>query len=114
MPPPPTEALPRGKLEWPLLLGWLREDGWISADDAEPRHGALSAPALPACTRWCAWAVPAWCTSAAAGAGHRSADRMAGRPRHLAYLRIDPLRVDVGRVADVMSVQYAQSRTPCR
>jgi general secretion pathway protein E len=28
----------------------------------------------------------------------------------LPYLRIDPLRVDVGRVADVMSVQYAQSR----
>jgi general secretion pathway protein E len=33
----------------------------------------------------------------------------------MAYLRIDPLRVDVGRVADVMSVQYAQSRNArCR
>ncbi|HLL19649.1 MAG TPA: GspE/PulE family protein, partial [Rubrivivax sp.] len=28
----------------------------------------------------------------------------------LPYLRIDPLRVDVGRVADVMSVQYAEMR----
>ena len=34
---------------------------------------------------------------------------LAGRAR-MPYLRIDPLRVDVGRVAEVMSVQYAQSR----
>jgi len=34
---------------------------------------------------------------------------LAGRCR-LPYLRIDPLRVDVGRVADVMSVQYAELR----
>jgi len=32
--------------------------------------------------------------------------RRAGLP----YLRIDPLKVDVGRVADVMSVHYAESR----
>jgi general secretion pathway protein E len=35
---------------------------------------------------------------------------MAGRPRRLPYLRIDPLKADVGRVADVMPVQYAESR----
>ncbi|HSA35267.1 MAG TPA: hypothetical protein P5202_01765, partial [Methanomassiliicoccales archaeon] len=28
----------------------------------------------------------------------------------LPYLRIDPLKADVGRVADVMSVHYAESR----
>jgi general secretion pathway protein E len=30
----PTSAAPR-PLEWPLLLAWLRDDGWITADDAE-------------------------------------------------------------------------------
>jgi type II secretory ATPase GspE/PulE/Tfp pilus assembly ATPase PilB-like protein len=33
-----------------------------------------------------------------------------GRARRLPYLRIDPLKADVGRVADVMPVQYAESR----
>ena len=28
----------------------------------------------------------------------------------LPYMRIDPLKVDVGRVADVMSIQYAERR----
>ena len=28
----------------------------------------------------------------------------------LPYLRIDPLKVDVGRVADVMSISYAEAR----
>ncbi len=30
------------------------------------------------------------------------------------YLRIDPLKVDVGRVADVMSIRYAERATRCR
>ena len=105
-----TEALPRGKLEWPLLLGWLRDDGWISADDASRvtarfRAGASSLHALV--------------RLGGAGLVHQRSGQaldtevltewLAGRA-HMAYLRIDPLRVDVGRVADVMSVQYAQSR----
>ena len=32
-PAPPVR--PKGRLEWPLLLAWLREDGLISADDAD-------------------------------------------------------------------------------
>ena len=28
----------------------------------------------------------------------------------MTYMRIDPLKVDVGRVADVMSIQYAERR----
>ena len=30
------------------------------------------------------------------------------------YLRIDPLKVDVGRVAEVMSISYAERRARCR
>jgi len=105
-----TAAPPRGKLEWPLLLGWLRDDGWISADDANRvtarfRAGASSLHALV--------------RLGGAGLVHRRSGQaldtevltewLAGHAG-MAYLRIDPLRVDVGRVADVMSVQYAQSR----
>jgi general secretion pathway protein E len=113
-PPRPIDAAragPRGRLEWRTLLGWLREDGWIGGGDAERlerRFGAgdsrqhalvrlgsaglvhvASGRALDAevLTEWLAQRI--------------------GRP----YLRIDPLRVDVGRVAEVMSVQYAQLRS---
>ncbi|MBL8316576.1 MAG: Flp pilus assembly complex ATPase component TadA [Rubrivivax sp.] len=111
MNPTTTVATPRGKLEWPLLLRWLREDGWISGEDADRvtarfRAGASSLHALV--------------RLGGAGLVHRRSGQvldtealtewLAGRC-HLAYLRIDPLRVDVGRVADVMSVQYAQSRS---
>ncbi len=108
---PPSLALPpKGRLEWPLLLSWLHEDGWIGAEDAERvaarfRAGASSLHALV--------------RLGAAGLAHQRSGKaldtealtewLAGRCG-LPYLRIDPLRVDVGRVADVMSVQYAELR----
>ncbi|MEO7245626.1 MAG: ATPase, T2SS/T4P/T4SS family [Rubrivivax sp.] len=103
-------ALPAGRLEWRSLLDGLRQDGWIGADDAERvvqrfgggvsslhalvrlggaglrRHGSGAALDTEALTEW-----------------------LAGRTG-LPYLRIDPLRADVGRVADVMSVRYAETR----
>jgi general secretion pathway protein E len=105
-----TSPAHKGKLDWPVLLRWLHEDGLISGDDldrvsARFRAGASSLHALvrlggAGLTRL----------------GHSQpldaevlTEWLAGRCR-LPYLRIDPLRVDVGRVADVMSVQYAQSR----
>jgi len=101
---------PKGRLEWPQLLGWLRDDGWITVADAERvaarfRAGASSLHALVRL----------------GGAGLQRqgsgvlldtealTEWLAGRCR-LPYLRIDPLRVDVGRVAEVMSVQYAEMR----
>ena len=115
MRPARTSAPPKGKLEWPLLLGWLREDGLISAEDAERvtarfRAGASSLHAL---VRLGGAGLAR--RSGKPGTGATALDTetltewLAGRCR-LPYLRIDPLRVDVGRVADVMSVQYAQSR----
>ena len=103
-------AAPTGPLAWRSLLKWLRDDGLVSADDAErttqrfgsgdsrqhplvrlgnaglvhPRSGqALDAEAL---TQWLA------------------------KRSGLSYLRIDPLKVDVGRVAEVMSITYAERR----
>ena len=107
-----TRPRPRaGRLEWRPLLAWLRDDGWISE------------PTMP--SAWCSASAPASSSLHAlvrlGGAGLRrpsgkplwtpSADRMAGRPRAgLPYVRIDPLKADVGRVADVMSVRYAETR----
>ncbi|KPF61480.1 type II secretion system protein E [beta proteobacterium AAP51] len=101
---------PKGRLDWPQLLEWLREDGWVSAEDAEQvgarfRAGPSSLHALV--------------RLGAAGVSHAKTGRvldtealtewLAGRCG-LPYLRIDPLKVEVGRVADVMSVQYAELR----
>ena len=111
--PAAAPRLHKGRLEWPLLLEWLREDGLICTADVErvAARFRAGASALHALVRL-------------GGAGLLRQDRagtqqpldtealtewLAGRCR-LPYLRIDPLRVDVGRVAEVMSVQYAEMR----
>ena len=108
--PPAAASMPKGRLEWRVLLQWLREDGVIGPEEAErvkKRFGAGDTSLHPlvrlgganlvnaksrkpldteALTEWLALRI--------------------GMP----YLRIDPLKVDVGRVADVMSVKYAETR----
>ncbi len=107
-PPAPASTGPRGRLDWRQLLDWLREDGWVGAEDAErvvKRFGAGDS-SLHALVRL---------GGAGLQRGGRALDTealtewLAARAK-LPYLRIDPLKVDVGRVADVMSVQYALSR----
>src|SRR5580704_3385277 len=106
----PSSHVHSGKLDWRLLLKWLREDQLISVEDAEQtqrrfagghssqhalirlasanliRKGTAKELDVEALTEW-----------------------LAGRCG-LPYLRIDPLRVDVGRVTDVMSITYAERR----
>ena len=102
-----------GPLDWRVLVRWLKRDGLISDEAAratEKRfHGADSRQHplvriaslglqrdkdpgkgrvldVEALTEWLAARV------------------------QLPYLRIDPLKVDVGRVAEVMSISYAERR----
>ena len=103
-------APPRGPLEWRLLLAWLKDDGWITSADADrvTRRFDAGASSLHALVRL-------------GGAGLVRADtgkaidtealtEWLARRAQLPFLRIDPLKADVGRVADVMSVRYAEMR----
>ena len=99
-----------GRLEWQHLLQWLREDGVVAAADAErtrKRFGAGSSAQHPL--------VRLGNAGLADARTGRTLDTealtqwLAGRAG-LPYLRIDPLKVDVGRVADVMSINYAEAR----
>ncbi|MFO1273282.1 MAG: ATPase, T2SS/T4P/T4SS family [Rubrivivax sp.] len=101
---------PPGRLEWRTLLNWLREDGFVTPEDAErvARRFGAGATSLHALVRL-----------GGAGlvkAGTRKVldtelltEWLAGRAK-LPYLRIDPLRADVGRIAEVMSAAYAEMR----
>lgn len=106
----PAHATPSGRLDWRLLLKWLREDQLIDAEDAErtrKRFGAADSAQHPLVRL------------GAAGLTRSGSEKLldtealtewlAGRCG-LPYLRIDPLKVDVGRVADVMSISYAERR----
>ena len=98
----------RGRLDWHQLLGWLRDDGVVSDGDAQrvvKRFGA-GPSSLHALVRL---------GSAGLQRDGRALDVEAltewlAQRVQLAYLRIDPLKVDVGRVAEVMSLQYAELR----
>jgi general secretion pathway protein E len=109
-PPPTPSSRYKGRLEWALLLGWLRDDGWIGSDDAERVTARFRAgpSSLHPLVRLGGAGLLRKGTQQALDT-ELLTEWLAGRCK-LTYLRIDPLRVDVGRVADIMSVQYAQSR----
>jgi general secretion pathway protein E len=108
--PPKLPRLPKGRLEWRALLGWLAADGVVSAADAarlEQRFGAGQSSQHPLVRLGGAGLVHAGTGQPLDG---EALTQWLARRCGLGYLRIDPLRVDVGRVADVMSVKYAESR----
>ncbi len=105
-----AHAKPTGKLQWRALLGWMRDDELIEREDAErtiQRFGSADSVQHPMVRLGAAGltrkgtgkvldveALAAW---------------LAAR-FDIPYVRIDPLKVDVGRVADVMSISYAERR----
>jgi general secretion pathway protein E len=98
---------PTGPLQWHQLLQWLGEDGVISADEQKrvaSRLGLTQSQQHPLLRL------------GAVGLQKANGDAMEpeGLIQWLAkhsgfeYLRIDPLKVDVGRVAEAMSANYAE------
>ncbi|PZP27455.1 MAG: type II secretion system protein E [Roseateles depolymerans] len=106
----PAPARTDGRLEWRQLLHWLLEDGLIDEPQVQRTEARFAAgdSSLHPLVRL----------------GHANLVRLsngksldvdalsewlavrAGMP----YLRIDPLKVDVGRVGDVMSIGYAEAK----
>jgi general secretion pathway protein E len=103
------KTAPSGRLQLNDLLAWLVQDGLISAADRTlvAQRLSVSASSLHPLVRL-------------AGAGLKLSDgkpldeeallRWLSRRTHLPYLRIDPLKVDVARVVEVMSIGYAEKR----
>lgn len=97
-----------GLLDWRMLVEWLSEDGVISAAEAQRTIARCSQvqSAQPPLTRLASVGM----TRVADGKPldmETITQWLAGRAG-LAYLRIDPLKVDVGKVADTMSAMYAE------
>ena len=115
--PPPRPASQRdpqgkkvhaGPLDWRKLVEWLSEDGVISSAEAQrtiARCSQVQSAQLPL--------IRLASVSMVRVADGKPLDIetiaqwLAGRAG-LHYLRIDPLKVDVGKVADTMSAVYAE------
>jgi general secretion pathway protein E len=100
----------KGPLEWRMLLAWLTEDKVISLKDAETvaqRFAAGSSAQHPLVRIGGLGLVRA-------DTGHvlelEPLTEWLAKRIGLQYLRIDPLKVDVARVAEVMSINYAERR----
>ena len=99
-----------GKLDWRMLLTWLREDGWIGAVDVDAvakRFGGADLSQHPLVRLGSAGLKRAGTQTLL---DTEALTQWLAQRFNLTYLRIDPLKVDVGRVADVMSVHYAEVR----
>ncbi len=113
MPPKPrsdptAKSAPAGPLDWRRLVEWLSEDGVISSAEAQ-RTIARCAQVQSAQHPLIRLASVSM-TRVADGKPldiESIAQWLAGRAG-LGYLRIDPLKVDVGKVADTMSAVYAE------
>ncbi len=97
-----------GPINWRLLTEWLEADGVISAEEAQRVTARCSAAesSQHALLRLAS-------VSMRRAADHKALDVelltqwLAGRCG-LDYFRIDPLKVDVGKVGEVMSAAYAE------
>ena len=104
-----TERL-TGALHWRKLLQWLREDGLVSAAavaDTTQRFGASDSRQHPLVRLASAGLVDA---KHGIDLDAEALTEWLANRAGLPYLRIDPLKVDVGRVAEVMSITYAERR----
>jgi general secretion pathway protein E len=97
-----------GPIDWRRLVEWLSSDGMISAEEAQRTVARCSQ----------AESAQHPLVRLASVAMERKSDRkpldidtltqwLAARAG-MEYLRIDPLKVDVGKVSDTMSAQYAE------
>jgi general secretion pathway protein E len=98
----------RGPLDWRVLVDWLSQDGIIAPDEAERTISRCAAgtSAQPPLQRLSVVGM----TRASDGTTLTLDALSEWLAEHLGmeYLRIDPMKVDVGKVADAMSAAYAE------
>ena len=97
-----------GPLDWRMLVQWLQDDGVITAQEAErtvARCSSAESVQLPLVRLANVGVVSA---QSGRPLDIETLTQYLAQRSGLAYLRIDPLRVDVGRVGEVMSASYAE------
>lgn len=107
-PTPAARPVFQGPLDWRRMVEWLREDAVISPEEA--------ARTIARCSQAESSQHPlvrlAAVSMTRAGDGKpldiESLTQYLAQRAGLEYLRIDPLKVDVGRVADTMGAGYAE------
>lgn len=106
--PPAIPPRHNGPVDWRLLVQWLLEDGVIAAAEAE--RTVLRCSSAESAQHPLVRLANVGVVQAATGKplDIEELTQYLARRSGLAYLRIDPLRVDVGRVGDVMSASYAE------
>jgi len=104
----PVVVQPSGPLDWRSLVQWLADDGVITSPEAQRIHTrcAHAESAQHPLVRLAAVAVRRASDDKPMDIGQLT-QWLAARTQ-LTYLRIDPLKVDVGKIADVMSPAYAE------
>jgi general secretion pathway protein E len=106
----PLVSAPKGRLEWRWLLTALHADHVISKEDlalTSQRFGGADSAQHPLVRLASANLMRKGTTKVL---DVEALTEWLATRCGLGYLRIDPLRVDVGRVADVMSITYAERR----
>jgi general secretion pathway protein E len=97
-----------GPLDWRRLVEWLQRDGVISAEEAQRINArcaqaeSVQHPLLRLAS------VSVRRTSDGKSLDIELLTQWLATRAGLSYLRIDPLKVDVGKVADTMSAAYAE------
>ena len=97
-----------GLVDWRRLLEWLTQDGIISADEARRTFArcAQAESSQPALVRLASVAMVRERDGKTLDI--ETLTQYLAQRAQLEYLRIDPLKVDVGKVADTMSAVYAE------
>ncbi len=106
----PTPSPTAGRWSGALLLNWLAEDGILTPQDIDTvmQRFAAGTSAQHPLVRLASLGLKRADTGTALEL-EALTEWLAQRVK-LPYLRIDPLKVDVARVADVMSITYAERR----
>ena len=110
---PPKATAPKsipfvGLVDWRRLLDWLTQDGIISAEEAQRTNARCSQAesSQPPLVRLASVAMVR--ERDGKPLDIETLTQYLAQRAQLEYLRIDPLKVDVGKVADTMSAIYAE------